>query len=111
MSQTENSQSSGLKKLVLNGKTIEIVRSLGAGLTADVYQAFVNEKDAAIKVLKPGSSPEVRKFFLTEMNNISEVRKAWTAFYPGIPQVVPEIIGGEKEGDMPSLKKFLLKYS
>lgn len=109
MTQTDSKQTTGIKNLDWNGKNIELTRLLGAGLTADVYQAVVNEKDAAIKVLKPGSSAEVKNFFLSEMNNITEVRNAWASRYPGVPQVVPEIIGGEKEGETPFIIMDLVK--
>ncbi len=109
MPQPDNKSNNQLKSITWNGQEVDLIKKLGSGLTADVYQAIVNEKDVAIKVLRPGSSQEVRKFFVGEMNNITEVRNAWSTRFPGVPQVVPEIYGGSKEGERPFIIMDLVK--
>lgn len=101
MDNSSEDRSAEQKWLKWNGVDIPLTTHLGSGLTADVYKVEINDRPYAVKILKPGSSAAIRKYFLSEITNLKLIWNAWLALYPDQRPVTPELLGADIEGESP----------
>lgn len=101
MDNSSEDRSAEQKWLKWNGVDIPLTTHLGSGLTAGVYKVEINDRSYAAKILKPGSSAAIRKYFLSEITNLKLIWNAWFALYPDQPPVTPELLGADIEGESP----------
>lgn len=78
-----------------NGQTLPLLRRLGSGLTAEVYETTWQGEKAAVKVLRLGVSDEIRKLFREEAMHLRNIRQKWNEQYEERALPIPNYLAGQ----------------
>lgn len=93
---TENSQ------LVCNGKTVQNKRFIAHGASANVFLSEYDGREVVVKAIREQSGSAFYGEFQREAETMQMLWNNWQEAYGDqFPQVVPEYIGGESQGEAP----------